>query len=107
MVSGHGDRSTRVATEFMTGDTEMAQRTASVAVARFNLVGVHVLRALLAGLIGTAAMTILTYGAQFMGFPRMDIATLLGTMFIANPAAAFLPGLAMNFMIGLVLALRR
>ncbi len=66
--------------------------------------GVDILPAVLAGFIGTVAMTLLMYGGPIMGFPSMDIATMLGTMFVADPAAAFLPGLAIHFTIGLALA---
>ncbi len=83
----------------------MARRTASAATATVTLAAVNVPRALLAGLAGTVAFTLLLYAAPLMGLPPMNLPTMLGTMFVANPAAAFLPGLAMHLMIGLVLAL--
>ncbi|MBI2906790.1 MAG: hypothetical protein HYX92_03925 [Chloroflexi bacterium] len=67
--------------------------------------GANAIRAVVAGLVGTAALTMVMYLAPAMGFPPMDIATLLGTMFIGDPGAAFAPGLAMHFMVGVVLAL--
>ncbi|MGQ9601047.1 MAG: DUF6789 family protein [Anaerolineae bacterium] len=81
----------------------MAQLT--VARRFISVSGTSVWRGLIAGFIATVAMTLLTNVAPLMGFPPMDIATMLGTMLIADPATAFLPGLAMHFMIGLVLAL--
>ncbi len=84
----------------------MAQRTNSFASKAIGEVGgVNVVRALLAGLIGTVAITILMYAGPVMGFPRMDIATMLGTMFVSDPSAAFIPGMVMHFMIGVILAL--
>lgn len=84
----------------------MAQRTDWYAYGATGEVGrANIIRALLAGLAGTVAFTALIYAGPSMGLPRMDIATMLGTMFVANPGAAFAPGLAMHLMIGLVLAL--
>ncbi|MBI2954864.1 MAG: hypothetical protein HYY30_11160 [Chloroflexi bacterium] len=84
----------------------MAQRTHSFAGQAIGVVGgVNIVRALLAGFVGTVAITILMYAGPVMGFPRMDIATMLGTMFVSDPSAAFIPGLMMHFMIGLILAL--
>lgn len=83
----------------------MAERTGRYAAGPATAAGVDVVRALVAGLVGTVAMTLLMYGGPVMGFPRMDIPTMLGTLFVADPTAAFLPGLAIHFLIGLVLAL--
>lgn len=84
----------------------MAQRThAAVSDTIGERSGVDIVRALIGGLLGTVALTVLIYMAPLMGFPPMDLATMLGTMFISNPSAAFLPGLVMHFMIGLILAL--
>ncbi len=57
----------------------------------------------LAGLLGTAAMTALMYAAPMMGMPKMDIATVLGTMFLASPGPAFWLGMMIHFTMGTVL----
>jgi uncharacterized membrane protein YagU involved in acid resistance len=64
---------------------------------------VNVYRSIVAGLAATAAMTALMYMAPLMGVPKMDIATMLGTMFTADPSLAFFIGLAMHFLLGSVL----
>lgn len=66
---------------------------------------VRFLRAIVASLVATAAFTVVAYFGPIVGLPRADIATILGTMFVADPAAAFVPGLIMHFMIGGILAL--
>lgn len=58
---------------------------------------------LLAGFVATAAMTALMYMAPLMGMPKMDIGTMLGTMFLASPAPAFWLGLMIHLMMGTVL----
>jgi len=40
----------------------------------------NVWRAMVAGLIATAVMTMMMYGAPMMGMPKMDIAAMLGSM---------------------------
>lgn len=65
---------------------------------------VHVGRAVLAGLVATTVMTVMMAVAPVMGFPRMDIAVMLGTMFVSNPQAALVPGMIMHFFIGTILA---
>ncbi len=67
--------------------------------------GIQVGRTILGGVLGTVAFTVLMYVAPLMGFPKMDVPTMLGTMFVADPGAAFVPGLVMHFMIGIILAL--
>ncbi len=57
----------------------------------------------LAGLVATAAMTALMYMAPMLGMPRMDIATMLGTMFLASSGAAFWLGLMIHLMMGVIL----
>jgi uncharacterized membrane protein YagU involved in acid resistance len=57
----------------------------------------------LAGFAATAAMTVLMYVAPMMGMPKMDIATMLGTMFLASPGPAFWLGMMTHFMMGVVL----
>jgi len=58
-------------------------------------------RVLLAGLVGTAAMTMLMLGAPFMGMPKMPIGNMLGGFLHIGPAA----GWAMHFVIGVTLAI--
>jgi hypothetical protein len=57
-------------------------------------------RALLAGIVGTAAMTMLMLAAPLMGMPRMSIGEMLGSFLHIGSAA----GWAMHGVIGLVLA---
>ena len=57
----------------------------------------------LAGIVATAAMTALMYAAPLMGMPKMDIATMLGTMFVANPGPAFWFGMMIHLMMGTVM----
>jgi uncharacterized membrane protein YagU involved in acid resistance len=38
-----------------------------------------------------------------MGMPKMDIATMLGTMFLASSGPAFWPGMMIHLMMGIVL----
>ncbi len=57
----------------------------------------------LAGFAATAAMTVLMYVAPMMGMPKMDIATMLGTMFLASPGPAFWLGMIIHLMMGTVL----
>jgi uncharacterized membrane protein YagU involved in acid resistance len=64
---------------------------------------VNVYRSVFAGFLATVAMTALMYMAPLMGLPKMDIATMLGTMFSTNPPVAFAIGIAMHFMLGSVL----
>jgi uncharacterized membrane protein YagU involved in acid resistance len=56
----------------------------------------------LAGFVATSAMTALMYLAPMMGMPKMDIATMLGTMFVASPAAALSLGMLIHLMMGSV-----
>lgn len=65
--------------------------------------GVNVGSAILAGFVGTLAITALMYGGPVMGFPRMDIATMLGTMFVADMNTAFWLGMGIHFMMGSVI----
>lgn len=57
-------------------------------------------RAVLAGIVGTAAMTMLMLGAPLMGMPKMPIGDMLGSFLHTGSAA----GWAMHVVIGLVLA---
>lgn len=62
------------------------------------------LQALVAGLVATVAMTIMMYGAPVMGMPRMDIATMLGSMTgVLRGPAAFGVGMVMHFLNGTVI----
>jgi len=58
---------------------------------------------LLAGFVATAAMTALMYLAPMMGMPKMDIATMLGSMFLTSLGAAFWLGLMIHLMMGTLL----
>jgi len=55
-----------------------------------------------AGLAATAVMTIVMYVAPIMGMPKMDIISMLGTMFTSNDGAAKAIGLVAHFMMGIV-----
>lgn len=48
----------------------------------------NVLGAILAGLAGTAIMTMLMYLAPLMGMPKMDIIRMLGSMFTSSRGVA-------------------
>ena len=63
---------------------------------------VNSVRAVVAGIAATAAMTMLMMVAPKMGMPEMPIARMLGSMF-ASPDRAVLPGMIMHFIIGGVL----
>ncbi len=57
-------------------------------------------RALAAGVVGTAAITMLMLGAPLMGMPKMPIGEMLGSFLHIGSAA----GWVMHVVIGLVLA---
>ncbi|AEB11046.1 hypothetical protein [Marinithermus hydrothermalis] len=61
--------------------------------------------AIIAGLIGTAVMTILMYMAPAMGLPKMDVMGMLGTMFTETPSSARGIGAVMHFLMGAVFTL--
>ncbi len=65
-----------------------------------NIVG-----AIVAGLAGTAAMTVLMYLAPMMGLPKMDIIGMLGSMFTSNKGTATILGLVTHFMMGAFFAI--
>lgn len=65
----------------------------------------NVLGAIVAGLAATAVMTMMMYAAPLMGMPKMDIAGMLGTMFVSKEKTARVVGMAMHFMMGVVFAL--
>jgi uncharacterized membrane protein YagU involved in acid resistance len=56
-----------------------------------------------AGFIATAAMTALMYLAPMIGMPRMDIASMLGSMFVASPGPALWLGMMIHLMMGSLL----
>jgi len=62
-------------------------------------------RAIVAGLVATAVMTMLIYMAPHMGMPNMDIAGMLGSMMNGGQAPAmmsgpWLIGMMMHFVLG-------
>jgi len=61
---------------------------------------INLKRAVLAGLVGTTAMTALMLAAPMMGMPRMNIGEMLGSMMGGMTSL----GWAAHFMIGTVLA---
>ncbi len=61
-------------------------------------------RAILAGLLGTAAMTALMYGWPLVGLPRMDIVAALGAVFPFN-LSPYVLGSLVHVGIGISLAL--
>jgi uncharacterized membrane protein len=56
--------------------------------------------AMIAGLAGTVAMSLLIYIGPFAGMPRMDLIDLLGSMFSGNRTAAFVLGILLHLAIG-------
>src|SRR5713226_10217801 len=48
-------------------------------------------------------MTMLMYAAPLMGMPKMDIATMLGTMFLSDPGSALWLGMMIHLMMGVAL----
>ena len=61
--------------------------------------------AIIAGIVGTLAMTIIMVLAPMMGMPKMDIIGMLGSMFTANPNTARVIGVIEHFMMGIIFAL--
>jgi uncharacterized membrane protein YagU involved in acid resistance len=59
---------------------------------------------IIAGLAGTVAMTILMYLAPLMGMPKLDIISMLGTMFTSNKTVATIIGVMAHLMMGVVFA---
>lgn len=55
-----------------------------------------------AGLVATAAITMLMYAGPMMGIPRMDIAQTLGSMVLPRGGAAFAAGMMIHFIMGIV-----
>ncbi|MBX7233155.1 MAG: hypothetical protein K1X65_02150 [Caldilineales bacterium] len=65
----------------------------------------NVFAAVIAGLAGTAAMTLLMMLAPAMGMPKMDIMGMLGSMVSKDAGRARVIGAVMHFMMGIVFAL--
>ncbi len=61
-------------------------------------------RAMLAGIIGTAAMTVLMYGWPLLGLPKMDILSALGNVFPLD-ISPYVMGSLIHFGIGASLGL--
>ncbi|NOZ48460.1 MAG: hypothetical protein GXP37_00235 [Chloroflexi bacterium] len=61
--------------------------------------------AIVAGLFGTLAMTLLMMLAPKMGMPKMDIMGLLGSMFAADSGSAKKIGVILHLMMGVIFAL--
>ena len=59
---------------------------------------------IVAGLVGTSAITMLMYAGPMMGMPKMDIAQMLGSMVLPKGAAAFGLGMMMHFVNGVIFA---
>ncbi len=65
----------------------------------------NVLAAIVAGLIGTAAMTGLMLMAPKMGMPEMDVMGVLGSMFSQDKGQAKRIGAIIHFMMGAIFAI--
>ena len=65
----------------------------------------NVFAAVIAGLAGAAAMTLLMMLAPRMGMPKMDIIGMLGSMVSKDAGRARVIGAVMHFMMGVVFAL--
>ena len=57
---------------------------------------------LLAGLLGTTAMSLLLQLPNWLGLPRVDLVRAMGSYVTGNRETAFMPGMAINFLIGIV-----
>src|SRR3989304_8894140 len=65
----------------------------------------NIIGSIIAGLLGTLAMTLLMSMAPRMGMPKMDIIGMLGTMFTASEGAARVLGTPAHFMMGVIFAI--
>lgn len=65
----------------------------------------NVIGAIIAGLIGTAVMTLLMTVAPMMGMPKMNVIGMLGTMVTADPGTATAAGTFGHFMMGVIFAI--
>lgn len=64
----------------------------------------NIFGAIIAGLVGTAVMTAIMYMAPYMGFPKMDMIGMLGTMFTEPGTGAIVLGAVVHFMMGAIFA---
>lgn len=63
---------------------------------------IHIVKAIVAGIIGTVALTVVaTMGAPMMGLPKMDIPGMLASVM----GGSIELGLAAHFMVGTILAI--
>jgi len=65
----------------------------------------NVLGAIVAGLAGTAVMTMMMSIAPRMGMPKMDMPRMLGTMLISREETATVVGMVIHFMMGAIFAI--
>jgi hypothetical protein len=59
---------------------------------------------MLAGLLGTLVMSALMLLPARLGFARVDVVRAVGALYTKNRQGAFVPGLAMHFVAGIVFA---
>lgn len=64
-----------------------------------------ILSAIIAGLVATAIMTAIMYMAPYMGFPKMDMMGMIGTMFTERGSGATILGAVVHFMMGAIFAI--
>jgi hypothetical protein len=58
--------------------------------------------AMIAGLVGTVAMSLLVYIGPLVGIPKMDFINFLGSVFSGNKTAASILGVLLHLAIGAV-----
>jgi hypothetical protein len=58
-----------------------------------------------AGLVATAIMTMLAYGAPIMGMPKIDIAQMMGSVVLPLGNTAFATGMLIHFVMGVIFAI--
>ena len=75
------------------------------------MIRLSILRAIIAGIAATLTMTIVTYNLPVIGYPAIDIISSLGALspyvgtFVPFRISPYLLGVAVHFMIGVILAL--
>ena len=57
---------------------------------------------LLAGLLGTAAMSFLLLSPAWLGLPRVDLVRAMGSYITGNRETAFTPGIVLHFLVGIL-----
>jgi hypothetical protein len=67
-------------------------------------ISVQILHVLLWGLIATAAMSGIQFGAQYLGYSRLSLPFLIGTMFTGERAAANVAGVVFYLLGGWLFA---